>query len=211
LASLAVDRVGVGTNGPQLLTGPRVASAVLTIGAVILALADRFGSPKTLAYALLPLVAGAATAWQQAVNGRVRVASSSVPAATLVNFTMGTTALAIAYGVDLAFRGTPHGALPTAPWYYLGGAVGAVFIAIFAAVVRHTGVLLLGLGIVAGQLVAALVIDIIDPTTDGPPSALTYAGVALTLVAVVVAAAPSPQRRRDRWDGRDESFVRANP
>jgi transporter family-2 protein len=209
-ASLAVDRVGIGTNGPQLLTGPRVAGAVLTVGAVILAVADRFGSPKTLAYALLPLVAGAAAAWQQAVNGRVRVASGSVPAATLVNFTMGTAALAIAYGVDLAFRGSPNGALPTAPWYYLGGAVGAVFIAIFAAVVRHTGVLLLGLGIVAGQLVAALIIDIIDPTADGPPSALTFAGVALTLVAVVIAAAPTPQRRRDRTNERDEDLVRAN-
>jgi len=66
--------------------------AVLTVGAVVVAVSDRFGSPKTLAYAVLPLIAGAATAWQQAVNGRVRAASGSVPAATLVNFTMGTAA-----------------------------------------------------------------------------------------------------------------------
>ena len=197
-ASLAVDRFGVGPTGPQPLTAPRVVGAVLTVGAVLVAVADRFGSPRTLAYALLPLIAGAATAWQQAVNGRVRSASGSVPAATLVNFTTGTAALAIAYGLDVAFRGTPTGDLPTAPWYYLGGVVGAVFIAIFAAVVRHTGVLLLGLGIVAGQLTAAVLIDIIDPTADGPPSALTFAGVALTLVAVGIAAAPNPLRRRGR-------------
>ena len=86
-----------------------------------------------------------------------------------------------------------------------------MFIAIFAAVVRHTGVLLLGLGIVAGQLVAALIIDIVDPTADGPPSALTYAGVALTLVAVVIAATPSPRRGRERADERDDDLVRANP
>jgi transporter family-2 protein len=209
-ASLAVDRVGVGPNGPQPLTGPRVVGAVVAVGAVIVAVADRVGSPRTLAYALLPLIAGAATAWQQAVNGRVRSASGSVPAATLVNFTMGTAALTIAYGVDVAFRGTPTGDLPTAPWYYLGGLVGAVFIAIFAAVVRHTGVLLLGLGIVAGQLVAALLIDVIDPTADGPPSALTFAGVALTLVAVGIAAAPNPLRRRDRATERDNDLVGAD-
>ena len=69
--------------------------------------------------------------------------------------------------------------------------------------------LLLGLGIVAGQLVAALVIDMIDPAADGPPSALTFAGVALTLVAVVIAAAPTSQRRRDRANERGEDLVRA--
>jgi transporter family-2 protein len=210
-ASLAVDRAGVGPNGPQPLTGARVVGAALTVCAVVVAVADRFGSPKTLEYALLPLVAGASIAWQQAVNGRVRAASGSVPAATLVNFTMGTAALVIAYGVDIAFRGTPNGDLPTAPWYYLGGAIGAVFIAISAAVVRHTGVLLLGLGMIAGQLVAALIIDTIAPMADGPPSALTFAGVALTLVAVVIAAAPSPRRRRAVAPApeRDNDLVRA--
>jgi transporter family-2 protein len=208
-ASLAVDRAGIGPNGPQPLTGPRVVGAVLTVAAVIVAVADRFGSPKTLEYALLPLVAGAATAWQQAVNGRVRAASDSVPAATLVNFTMGTAALVIAYGVDVASRGTPNGFLPTAPWYYLGGAIGAVFIAISAAVVRHTGVLLLGLGMVAGQLVAALIIDTIVPSADGPPSDLTFAGLGLALVAVVIAAAPGRLGRRRRVAERDEDLVRA--
>jgi transporter family-2 protein len=202
--------MGVGPTGPQPLTAPQVVGAVLTVGAVIVAVSDHFGSPRTLGYALLPLIAGAATAWQQAVNGRVRAASGSVPAAALVNFTMGTAALAITYGIDLAFRGAPNGDLPTAPWYYLGGVVGAVFIAIFAAVVRHTGVLLLGLGIVAGQLLAALLIDIIDPTADGQPSALTFAGVALTVVAVAIAAAPNARRGRNPAADQDNDLVRAD-
>jgi bacterial/archaeal transporter family-2 protein len=196
LASLAVDRAGAGPNGPQPLTVARVIAAALTIVAVVVAVANRFGAPRTLEYALLPLVAGAATAWQQAVNGRVRGASRSVTAATLVNFMAGTSALAIAYGIDVGLRGTPAGHLPTEPWYYLGGAIGAVFIALSAAVVRHTGVLLLGLGMVAGQLIGALVIDTVAPTSLGRPTWETFVGVALTLVAVMVAAGSGDRRRR---------------
>ncbi|HEY7173772.1 MAG TPA: DMT family transporter, partial [Micromonosporaceae bacterium] len=171
-AGLAVDRAGLGPGGPQPLTSSRVFGAVTAVGAVILAVANEFGSPRTLAYALLPLIAGATTSWQQAVNGQVRVASGRVEAATLVNFIAGTVALVAAYSIDVAFRGTPTGDLPTAPWYYLGGALGVVSIAIAAGVVRHTGVLLLTLGLVAGQLIAALVIDTIAPGAGGRPSAL---------------------------------------
>jgi len=128
-----------------------------------------------------------------------------------VNFIAGTVALVVAYGIDVAFRGTPTGDLPTAPWYYLGGAIGVVSIAIAAGVVRHTGVLLLTLGLVAGQLIAALVIDTIAPGAEGRPSALTLAGVALTLVAVGIAAAPPPWRWwRSRNADRDQDFAKAD-
>ena len=81
--------------------------------------------------------------------------------------------------------------LPTEPWLYLGGSIGVVFIAIAAAVVRYTGVLLLGLSMVAGQLVGALGIDMLAPGGSGRPNTLTLIGVALTLIAVVIAATSS--------------------
>jgi transporter family-2 protein len=78
---------------------------------------------------------------------------------------------------------------------YLGGAIGAIFIAIAAAVVRDTGVLLLGLGTVAGQLGGALVLDLVLPG-GARPGAATYAGVLLTLGAVLLATVPSRRRSR---------------
>ncbi|SCG74752.1 transporter family-2 protein [Micromonospora echinaurantiaca] len=194
-SSLAVDRAGVGPAGRQPVTGQRLAGAGLTVVAVLLAVGDRFGDPAALALAVLPLLAGVAIAWQQAVNGRVRVATGSALTATLVNFTAGTLALLVTFAVDLAVRGRPAGGLPTEPWLYLGGPIGIVFIAVAAAIVRFTGVLLLGLATIAGQVVGAVVVDVVLPTAASHPGPATLLGAALTLAAVVVAAVGPPVRR----------------
>ncbi|MGN9805359.1 DMT family transporter [Micromonospora sp. L32] len=194
-SSLAVDRAGVGPAGRQPVTPSRLAGAALTVLAVLLAVGDRLGDPGALMLALLPLLAGVGIAWQQAVNGQVRVASGSALAATLVNFTVGTAALLVTFAVDGAVRGWPTGALPAEPWLYLGGPIGIVFIAIAAAIVRFTGVLLLGLATIAGQVVGAVLLDLVLPTAASHPGPATLAGAALTLVAVLVAAlGPAPRR-----------------
>nr|WP_231925503.1 DMT family transporter [Micromonospora purpureochromogenes] len=194
-SSLAVDRAGVGPAGRQPVTPSRLAGAALTVLAVLLAVGDRLGDPGALVLALLPLLAGVGIAWQQAVNGRVRVASGSALAATLVNFTVGTAALLLTFAVDGAIRGWPTGALPAEPWLYLGGPIGIVFIAVAAAIVRFTGVLLLGLATIAGQIVGAVLLDLVLPTAASHPGPATLAGAALTLVAVLVAAlGPAPRR-----------------
>ncbi|MFC0508036.1 DMT family transporter [Micromonospora costi] len=192
-SSLAVDRAGIGPTGAQPVTAPRLAGAALTVVAVLLAVSDRLGQPDALVLAVLPLLAGVAIAWQQAVNGRVRVASGSALTATLVNFTVGTAALLVAFAVDVVVRGWPAGSLPAEPWLYLGGPIGIVFIAVAAAIVRFTGVLLLGLATIAGQIVGAVLLDVALPTAASHPGLTTLAGAALTLVAVLVAAL-APQR-----------------
>ncbi|MEH1167628.1 DMT family transporter [Micromonospora sp. CPCC 205539] len=194
-SSLAVDRAGIGPTGRQPVTRQRLAGAVLTVLAVGLSVADRLGDPGALALALLPLLAGVGIAWQQAVNGRVRMAAGSALTATLVNFVVGTVALLIAFGVDVAVRGGPTGHLPTEPWLYLGGPIGIVFIAIAAAIVRFTGVLLLGLATIAGQIVGAVLLDVALPTAASHPGPATLLGAALTMVAVLVAALAPPARR----------------
>ncbi len=60
-------------------------------------------------------------------------------------------------------------------------------IATAAAVVRFTGVLLLGLAALTGQVLGSLVLDLVAPT-DGPPAANTYLGAALLLAAVATLA-----------------------
>ena len=187
-SSLLVDRAGFGPSGRQPVTLPRLAGAVLTVAAVLLAVGGRFGEPTTLGLAVLPLLAGVGVAWQQAVNGWVRVTADSTLTATLVNFAVGTTALLAAFAVELAVRGRPPGGLPTEPWLYLGGPIGVTFIAVAAAVVRFTGVLLLGLATIAGQVTGAVLLDVLLPTAASHPDAATLVGAVLTLVAVAVAA-----------------------
>ncbi|MFG2079229.1 DMT family transporter [Micromonospora tulbaghiae] len=193
-SSLLVDRAGIGPAGRQPVTPNRLIGAVLTVLAVLLAVGDRLGDPEALALALLPLAAGVGIAWQQAVNGRVRAASGSAMTATLVNFTVGTAALLVTFAVDLAVRGRPGGAFPDEPWLYLGGPLGIVFIALAAALVRFTGVLLLGLATIAGQIVGAVLLDLLLPTAASHPGLDTLLGAALTMVAVLVAAF-GPARR----------------
>lgn len=196
IASLVVDRLGVGPAGPQRLTVARIAGAGIAIVAVLIAVGNHIANPSSALIAVLPAIAGAGSAWQQAVNGRVRSAAHSVVTATQINFIMGTSALAIAFAVDLVVRGLPHGHLPANPVYYLGGCLGVMFIAIAAAVVHEIGVLLLGLSMVAGQLIGALGVDVVAPGSEGRPDLNTLVGVALTLVAVGVASL-RPRRASD--------------
>ena len=194
-SSLLVDRAGAGPAGPQPVTPPRLAGSVLTVCAVLLAVGDRIGHPSALALAVLPLLAGFGIAWQQAVNGHVRMVSGSAMVAGLVNFFMGTAVLLVAFAVSVALRGLPDG-LPSGPWWlYVGGSLGIVFIAVGAAVVRYTGVLLLGLGMIAGQVTGALVLDEIVPGDAGRPGWNTLLGAILTLVAVGVAVLPARRVR----------------
>jgi transporter family-2 protein len=192
-SSLLVDRAGIGPAGAQPLSANRVTGAVLGLVSVVVTVWNRAGTPATLGLAVLPALAGVGIAWQQAVNGRVRVASGSALTATFVNFAAGTSVLLLAFAAQLAVRGVPHGELPRTPWLYLGGAIGAAFIALGAIAVRLTGVLLLALGTIAGQPLGALAIDILAPGRAPAPGPYTLLGVALTVLAVVIAALP---RRR---------------
>jgi bacterial/archaeal transporter family-2 protein len=199
-SGLLVDRAGVGPGEPQPISARRVAGVVLALAAVAMAVSDRFGAPQGLWLALLPALSGVATAWQQAVNGRVGAAARDdgpalagmLPAA-LVNFSVGTVALTLAAVVEVMMRGLPN-PLPTQPWLYLGGAFGVLFIGVAAVIVPITGVLLLGLGTVAGQLVGALLLDVFLPTAGDRLSVTTLIGTALALVAVTVIALPGRYR-----------------
>jgi transporter family-2 protein len=194
-SSLLVDHAGLGPTGRQPVTPNRLIGAALTVLAVLLAVGGRRGDPGALALALLPLAAGIGIAWQQAVNGRVRAAAGSAMTATLVNFAVGTVALLLTFAVEVAVRGRPAGGAPNEFWLYLGGPIGIVFIALAAAIVRFTGVLLLGLATIAGQIVGAVLLDVVLPTRASHPGPATLLGAALTLVAVLVAAL-GPQVRK---------------
>ncbi|WP_239075275.1 DMT family transporter [Planosporangium flavigriseum] len=194
ISSLAVDRFGLGPTGRHPLTPARMIGAVLTVAAVLVAVSSQATRPGLLALAALPALAGVGTAWQTAVNGLVRKFAGLALSAAFINFLAGTVALLVAFAVDVALRGWPTGSLPHEPWLYLGGLIGVGFIAVSASIVRWTGVLLLSLGTIAGQLVGAAVIDFLVPAHAHGPGTSTLIGIALTLVAVGIAALPSRHR-----------------
>lgn len=193
VSGLVLDRIGLGPGGRRPLTASRVAGAAIALCAVTWAVSAQFGGSVPVWMMLLPLVAGLGMGWQQAVNGQVRVLADSALTATFVNFVVGTVVLLVLTLVDWGVAGPPR-ALPTEPWLYLGGMIGCVFIAGAAFLVRVTGVLLLGLATVAGQLATALLLDVLAPSSQEPVRFSTVGGTLLALVAVGVASV--------RWGGR---------
>ena len=193
VCGLVLDRLGAGPSGVVAVTTGRVLGGVLALAAVAIALTGgTVDAPLWML--LLPFAAGVGIAWQQATNGRLRQRVGTPLTATLVNFIGGSLCLLVAAGIGVAVTGPPA-ALPTEPWLYVGGALGVCYIFLSAALVVHTGVLLLGLASVAGQLAASVALDLVWPAPAGPSvgTALTMAAVALA--SVVVAAVPWRRRR----------------
>jgi bacterial/archaeal transporter family-2 protein len=186
-SSLAVDRAGLAPGGKRVLTPSRVLGAALCIVAVGIAVSDRIGDAAALGLALLPALAGVGIAWQQGMNGFVRQAAGATLPATFINFLTGTLALLLVFGASLFFIDGIE-PLPLEPWLYLGGPLGIGFIAIAAAVVKRIGVLLLGMGSIAGQILGSLAIDAIVPAAAGPPELRTIGGALLALAAVALAS-----------------------
>jgi len=190
LSGLAIDRRGLGTMRPKALTLTRVVGSLLTLIAVGVAVSAQVTGDIPIWMLVMPFIAGIGIGWQQAVNGQVRVHSGSALTATFINFVVGFTVLVIAALVHAGIQGWPS-ALPETWWLYLGGPIGVIFIAGAAIVVRTTGVLLLGLGTIAGQLVTSLLLDIVVPPEGHEVVATTVIGTLLTLVAVAIAALPA--------------------
>jgi transporter family-2 protein len=183
VGALGVDQLGLGPGGRRHATLMRVLGAVLAVAAVGLGvLGDRHAVVRPALFAAL-FLAGAASAFQQAANGQVRRVADSTAVASLVSFTGGTIALLVTSLV----RGDLSGvAWPGEWWLYIGGALGAIYIALAATAVGEVGVLRLSLATVAGQLVAAVILDVAWPAPGIHLRFQTVVGAALTLAAVAV-------------------------
>jgi bacterial/archaeal transporter family-2 protein len=195
-SAMFVDRAGIGPAGRRHITLGRAVGAALAVVAVGLTVSGRLDgaaalAPAALLPAALPLMAGAGAAWQQAVNGQVSVVGGPFPAA-LLNFSVGTFLLLVFAAVAIALGGGPA-SFPDIWWLYVGGSLGVVFISAAAVLVRVLGVLVFGLCAISGQVVTALLIDLV--VADLGVGTLTVAGALLTLVGVAVATLPTRVRR----------------
>jgi transporter family-2 protein len=187
VGSLVVDRIGLSPRGRQPLTRPRVAGAGLAVAGLLVGTVGRHGDVRPLLLLAVGL-AGFAGATQQAANGQLQQHSGEALVAASVSFLAGTAALALGVlAVAVAGR-LPGLHWPGAPWLYLGGLGGAVYIALGAYTVPRLGVLHLTLGTVAGQLAGGVVLDAVTPAARGGLGLASVLAAACTLVAVVVAS-----------------------
>jgi len=195
VSGVVIDRIGLGHVEPRLLSAQRLIGAGLALAAVAVAASSQFGGESNPWLFLLPFAAGLAIAWQQGVNGQIRRLSGSVLTATFGNFVVGTAVLLVAATVHTLIVGWPQ-QFPTNPVLYIGGAIGVVFIGLGAAVVGVTGVLLLTLGTISGQLLMSLVLDLVVPVAGHAVQWTTFAGIALALAAVVIVATAASRTSR---------------
>jgi transporter family-2 protein len=194
VSSLLIDRRGLGNMLAKPVTWQRLIGAVVALVAVLLAASSELRGDLPFWVLLLPFVSGVGVGGQQAVNGQVRSVAGSAFTATFGNFLVGAALLLVVAVIHTAIVGWPA-QFPVAPWLYLGGTVGVAFIAAQTVIVRATGVLLMGLAVLSGQLVTAVAFDLVAPVQAHAIAPLTVVGAALTLVAVVVAAIPTRRRR----------------
>jgi transporter family-2 protein len=189
---LLVDRAGLGPGGPHALSAPRVGGAVLCLVAVVVSVLGKGAGDASPLLLTVVVAAGFLISAQQAFNGRIRRHTGDAGVATLVNFLAGTTALVLAYLLVGAVAGWHVDGWPGADrwWLYTGGPLGASFVAVAAIIVRTLGVLRLGLAVIAGQLIGAIVLDVVVPAADHGVAAATLVGAALTFVAVGVSGLP---------------------
>lgn len=188
LGGLVLDRAGLGPGGRIDPTPTRIVGTVLAVLAVALSVGIDAGGSGVLWLVIFPVVVGVLVSAQSMVNGLVRAASHSAVTSTFINFVVGSVLLVLIACVSVALMGWPE-VWPTSPFYYIGGFVGTIFIAVAAMLVRTAGVLLLSMSNVAGQLIAAVAFEAGAPLAGGLTQGL-IAGAAVALLAVVVAAIP---------------------
>lgn len=186
LGAIAIDTGGWWGVPRVRLTLWRLVGASVTVVGAVVALDVSSGSLDGVGLAFaLPAIAGVGTGYQQAVNGRVKRASGSALAATFVNFSVGTTILAIITAVSLPLTGGPS-AFPESWWVWTGGLVGTIFIAIQVSTVGTIGVLGLGVSLVTGQLLGSIALDLVAPVASSGINPITMVGALMTLVGSVV-------------------------
>ncbi|MHB8644817.1 MAG: DMT family transporter [Thermomicrobiales bacterium] len=110
-------------------------------------------------YALLAFAAGVGVALQFGVNGQLRRVSDQPIWASFISFVVGTVALLLCFVATR--RAWPSGGqFAHAPWWiWIGGFLGAFYVVVSVIAGPRLGAAALVACVIAGQLVASVVID----------------------------------------------------
>jgi len=198
--SLVVDRIGLTGGGKKLISGRRVAAAVLTVLAVFVSVFDRIDAKNLSLFAVvLGCIAGAVVGVQRALNGQINEHSHQSFTTSLLNFITGTSLLVILILGGVLIGKIELVPLPAGPWWiYTGRVIGVIYIAFTSTIVQHLGVLTFTLFSVGGQLVGSLVIDLISPTNGVNVSAYLVTGIVMTYLGVIAGGVSSSRVQKPK-------------
>jgi transporter family-2 protein len=198
--SLVVDRIGLTGGGKKLISGRRVAAAVLTVLAVFVSVFDRIDAKNLSLFAVvLGCIAGAVVGVQRALNGQINEYSHQSFTTSLLNFITGTSLLVILILGGVLIGKIELVPLPMGPWWiYTGGVIGVIYIAFTSTIVQHLGVLTFTLFSVGGQLVGSLVIDLVSPTNGVNVSVYLVTGIVMTYLGVIAGGVSSSRVQKPK-------------
>ncbi|MDQ0835933.1 transporter family-2 protein [Streptomyces achromogenes] len=180
--ALFVDHIGLSPSGRQAVSRSRVIATALAVTTMGVGASEQLTAGvawATVLAAATPLATGAGLSVQQALNGRIaRVVGPW--AATVNNMVVGLATPIVAFAVSLLAAGSLNG-MPGDADLYIGGLLGTAFVALTSWLARIHGVLVLGLSVIAGQVLAAGAIQ------HGHATPMSLIPVALTLTGVLIA------------------------
>lgn len=192
IGGLLVDRLGVGVV-QEYLTPSRVLGAGLSLIAIVVAVGPSLtGLNGAWLYIVAVAIGGFSVSIQLALSGRTATAVRDPFVAGFVVFTVGIVVLAIAVILHSTWT-TWHvselaSTVSANPLLLIGGVCGAGMMAGASIAVPRVGVLVFTLAVVIGQLVLAILIDVVTGQIDYIP-VLVMASV-LTVISVAVAVLP---------------------
>jgi transporter family-2 protein len=186
IGSYLLDATGIGPAGRKPFTTRRTVGVLLAIVAVSISMLGRLAQADALVLLILPFVFGVLVAWQQIANGTLAVVARTPLTPTALNFLVGTGVLAIVAGIYSLMKGLPE-TYPTDGWLYLGGLCGVFFVSMTAWAVRHTGALVTSLATTTGQILTAVLADIVFPQSRIDTFSI-LAGACVMVLALTVAA-----------------------
>ena len=182
IGAVVFDHFGAARAPRRTLSLVRVVAAALAVVGVVIGFGGDFNAGRSWWLLALPAGYGVVSAWQLLANGLIRWAADSTFAATTANFVVGSLCLAAVFAVVPAHPLPDMGQIN--PWLLTGGVLGVALVVGLTRAVRSLGALALALHIIIGQLVAAVVLDLVVPV--GVNS--SQPGVIVSLVVVTCAA-----------------------
>ncbi|MBI4962825.1 MAG: DMT family transporter [Desulfomonile tiedjei] len=141
-----------------------------------------------LFYLLLAAIAGACAPTQAGINSQLRILIEDPVLAALISFAVGTTGLLI-YALVVRLPWPAMQTLVQLPWWlWSGGLLGAFIVAVTIVLVPKLGAATLMACMIAGQMVASLLLDHygIVGYSEHPASIWRVLGVALVVSGVVI-------------------------
>lgn len=201
VSGLLVDRHGLGAGRRIAVSARRVCAAVLALAAAVTAAVPHFNGGGQhgllIVLMLLPLLAGLLQSVQQGMLGRIATVHGSPAISTLLNFAVGTVLLLAIWVVQAATSGGEPAPDAPAWWLYVGGPLGTLVLGAATICVASLGVLVMTLAVTGGQLVGAVMLDLVWPSAGSTVDAATLTGICLTWLALLLAARPWGIRKPD--------------